>query len=159
MSNRERIIELVRIIRRPGVDSVLDYLNQSTYFTCGCYEHHTEKGGLAQHSLEVYEYMRNHSGGLPAESLVVAALFHDLGKTCESDGREHGARSLDILKACGFELNQNEDIAIGKHHDKAAIGDMFLKSFLGPSPILLVLLSMCDMKSAGQWKNEHPNGI
>ena len=156
MNNKERIIGLVKSVNRQGIDQVIDYLNTSDYFTRGCYEHHTEPGGLAQHALEVYDAMCRHAGSLPPESLVVAALFHDLGKTKPGDGCVHGQRSIAILEGCGFALTDDERDAIANHHDKVTAGVSSLGSFLCEHN-LLGLLSTSDMKSTGRWKEEHSN--
>ena len=149
---RDRILQLLGSIERPGRDAVIKYLMTSNYFKRGCYSHHREYstdatgGGLACHSLEVYDYMLVHAGGLDAESILVAALFHDLGKTRRHDGRGHGARSVDILDECGFPLTDAERIAVGRHHDGTI-------SFL-TCPLRRVL-SLGDCDSTGRWKRAH----
>ena len=145
--HRDRIVAILRGIERPGMDAVIDYLDSSNYFSRGCYGHHKERGGLAQHSIEVYEHMCTHVGGrFPAESIAVVALFHDLGKTRKSDGRGHWTRSLDILDACGFALTDDERTAIGRHHDST------LGFIICP---LRRALSLGDMDSTGRWKRAH----
>ena len=52
---RNRIIEILEGLDRPGTEAVINYLKTSSYFNRGCYGHHKEQGGLAKHSLEVYE--------------------------------------------------------------------------------------------------------
>lgn len=144
--NKNRIVSILRAIDRPGMDAVINYLESSSYFKRDCYNHHKEPGGLAQHSLEVYDYMASHAGSLPVESIAVASLFHDLGKTRRRDGRGHGARSLDILSECGFELTEAERTAIGNHHRK---------SFDFVTCPLRRVLSMGDCSSTGAWKRAH----
>lgn len=144
---KDRILEILRATGRPGVEAVIIYLESSSYFSRGCYGHHKERGGLARHSLEVYDYMLAHADGIPSGSIAVAALFHDLGKTRPGDGRGHGNRSLDILADCGFALTDAERIAIGRHHDKSI-------DFL--TCPLRRLLSLGDMSSTGAWKRAHP---
>ena len=144
---KDRILGILRATGRPGVDAVIAYLESSNYFRRGCYRHHFGNGGLAQHSLEVYDYMTAHAGGHSADSIAVAALFHDLGKTRRSDGRGHGRRSLDILDECGFALTEDERTAIGRHHDRS------LNFLTHP---LRRLLSLGDMYSTGTWKRAHP---
>lgn len=144
---KERIYTILRATGRPGVESVIDYLEKSSYFKRGCYGHHKEYGGLAQHSLEVYEHMLAHAGGLPADSIAVAGLFHDLGKTSRRDGRGHGQRSVDILDRLGFVLTADERTAIGRHHDKS------LDFITCP---LRRVLTLGDMSSTGAWKRSHP---
>ncbi|MBR5550239.1 MAG: HDIG domain-containing protein [Kiritimatiellae bacterium] len=147
---KEEIARLVSALKRPGSAAVLCYIEGSRYFTCGCYSHHMEEGGLAKHSLEVYRFMCRHAGDIPLESVVVAALFHDLGKTRASDGRGHGARSLDILDECGFELKPDERIAIGNHHEKSL--DIITCR-------LRRVLTLGDCASTGRWKQEQGLGL
>jgi putative nucleotidyltransferase with HDIG domain len=144
---KQRIIDTVRTLGRPGTDAVIAYLGRSNYFTRDCYKHHKEDGGLATHSLEVYEHMLAHAGGLPADSIAVVALFHDLGKTRRSDGRGHGRRSLDILDGCGYPLTADERTAIGRHHARS------LDLLTCP---LRRVLTAADCHSTGAWKRAHP---
>lgn len=152
---KDRILGILRAIGRPGTEAVISYLESSSYFKRGCYGHHKERGGLAQHSIEVYDHMVAHAGGLPAESLAVAAFFHDLGKTRRSDGRGHGRRSLDILDGCAFPLTDDERTAIGRHHDRS------LDFVTCP---LRRILSLADCDSTRRWKmarraqDRHHNG-
>lgn len=143
---RNRIIEILEGLDRPGTKAVINYLNTSSYFKRGCYSHHKEQGGLAKHSMEVYEHMMAHAEGLASDSIAVAAFFHDLGKTARRDGRGHGRRSLDILDRLGFELTDDERTAIGRHHD--ASFDFF-------SCPLRRALSVADCSSTGDWKRLH----
>ena len=144
--NKDRILEIVNGLDRPGKDAVLDYLGSSSYFTRGCYNHHRERGGLAAHSLEVYDHMCAHAGSLPPDGIAVAALFHALGKTRRQDGRGHGIISLEILDSCGFPLTRDERLAIGKHH---AVSLDFLTCPLRRA------LSLADSRSTCLWKRAH----
>ena len=144
---RQRIVDTVRFLGRPGTDAVIDYLERSSYFRRGCYSHHREWGGLAAHSLEVYDHMLAHAGGFPADSVAVVALFHDLGKTLRRDGRGHGRRSVDILDGLGYPLTADERTAIGRHHDRS------LDLLTCP---LRRHLTAADCSSTGAWKRAHP---
>jgi len=146
---KQRIIDTVRGLGRPGTDAVIDYLLRSSYFRRGCYSHHREYGGLATHSLEVYDHMLAHAGGFPSDSIAVVALFHDLGKTRRQDGRGHGRRSVDILDECGYELTDDERTAIARHHDTSLAS---LKCALRRH------LSAADCHSTGAWKRAHRTG-
>ena len=146
MTNKEQIFALLRATERPGIENLIRYIDSSNYFSRGCYSHHKERGGLAQHSVEVYNHMRAAGALFPADSVAIVALCHDLGKTRRPDGRGHGVRSLDILSECGVELSAAERTAIGKHHGGGAT------YLVCP---LLATLSLADCASTGAWKSAH----
>lgn len=139
---RRRITGILRAATRPGTEAVIGYLESSSYFRRGCHSHHRERGGLARHSLEVYDHMISHSFGFPADSIAVAALFHDLGKTARRDGRGHGRRSVDILDRLGFTLTDDERTAIARHHDRSVP--------YAACPLRRAL-TLGDRDSAGRW--------
>lgn len=145
-NTKQRIIDTIRSLGRPGTDAVIDYIENSTFFKRGCYSHHKEFGGLATHSIEVYDHMLAHAGAFPIDSIAVVALFHDLGKTRHHDGRGHGCRSVDILDECGFTLTADERTAIGRHHDR---------SFESLRCALRRALTTADCHSTGAWKRAH----
>ena len=145
---KDRIFSILRATERPGIDAVINYLDSSSYFTRGCYKHHKEHGGLAQHSIEVYDHMTKHAGQLfSSDSIAIVALMHDIGKTVRRDGTGHGHRSVRILEGLGFELTPSERKAIGNHHDHNPLD-------YATCPLLCVL-SEGDCNSTGRWKHEH----
>lgn len=148
-TDRERVLEILRATGRPGIEAVINYIESSNYFTRGCYSHHKELGGLARHSLEVYDHMSARAGSIPSDSIAVAALFHDLGKTARRDGTGHGHRSVSVLESLGFELSSAERTAIGNHHDHNPLD-------YAKCP-LLRLLSAGDCSSTGRWKRANPD--
>ena len=145
---KERIINILRATGRPGIEAVVAYLESSNYFTRGCYGHHKEHGGLAAHSLEVYDFMSASAWAFPPDSVAVVALFHDVGKTRRRDGRGHARRSLDILDECGVCLTTDERTAIGRHHEKS-------HDFV-TCPLRRVL-TLGDCYSTGRWKSANPD--
>ena len=85
-ARRAQIIDLLRATNRPDIDKLISYLGASGFFSSpgsakyhGCY-----RGGLAKHSLSVYELLRHHTVRLnlevPEDSIVIAALLHDVCK-------------------------------------------------------------------------------
>ena len=119
---KTKVLDLLSEINRPGIDSVIEFIKTSNYLTTAqCHGHHHREHGLMMHSLEVLDTMLNGNIlGFPRESLIVVALFHDLGKAT-LNGRKigrgmHPARSIAILKKCGFELTPQERGAICNHH-------------------------------------------
>lgn len=89
---REIFNELVfRNIKREGIDNLLEWLEKSGFYSdpASCYHHGNYRGGLCEHSLNVYnqalvEYKkvlgRDDLTGKELESLTIAALFHDVCK-------------------------------------------------------------------------------
>ena len=146
----ESIITILKDIKRPGMDNVIEYMRASNFATASCYSHHTYKGGLVDHSLEVYDLMMKRRGNLNKESVAVCAFFHDLGKTKKAGMKisgHHPKRSVDILKMCDFQLTDAERVAILQHHK------VNCSYFTHP---LRHCLSSSDMSSTGKWKMEHP---
>jgi hypothetical protein len=84
MDNRERIITLWREVNRPGIEDLISFLETSDFFEAPCsINHHLAKvGGLAEHSLNVYELLaeKAHQYGLWLESINISALAHDFCK-------------------------------------------------------------------------------
>ena len=117
-----KVLDLLSEIHRPGIDAVVDFIKSSNYLTTAqCHGHHRRDYGLMMHSLEVLDTMlKGNILGFPRESLIVVALCHDLGKATlngKKIGRGmHPARSIAILKKCGFELTPQERGAICNHH-------------------------------------------
>ena len=150
-----KVLDLLSEIHRPGIDAVVDFIKSSNYLTTAqCHGHHRRDYGLMMHSLEVLDTMlKGNILGFPRESLIVVALFHDLGKATlngQKIGRGmHPARSVAILKKCGFELTPQESSAIYSHHPGS--DPRKLAAALG-NP-LQVLLHAGDCRSTGFDKN------
>lgn len=107
-------------INRPGIDNVIRYLHESTFFNARCYSHHQFRGGLAVHSLGVYKEFEKLDSGLPEDSIRIVSLLHDICKSPHpaydhiGKGR-HGYRSVQLLKALKLKFNIGEYYAIEKH--------------------------------------------
>ena len=120
--NKRRIKELLSFTKREKVGDLIKFLDRSGYFYFyGSYKHHKYKGGLAKHSLEVMEYALKHNEGCDRDSIIIAALLHDLCKTKYNfpkgvEFHGHGTKSLAILKEfIGFPLTEEEELAIRFH--------------------------------------------
>lgn len=91
-SLKEDFKELVcKNIKREGIEKLLEWLDNTSFYTdpASCYFHGNYKGGLCEHSLNVYyasceEYKKvmkkKDLTEQEIESLTIAALFHDLCK-------------------------------------------------------------------------------
>ena len=118
--SKEEILALLQGINRTGIDNILKYLQESTYFTARCHSHHQFRGGLAVHSLGVYKEFEQLNTGLPDDSIRIVSLLHDICKAhhpkYDHIGKSrHGYRSAKLLSALGLKFNIGEYYAIEKH--------------------------------------------
>ena len=144
---KDKVLSLLSEVQRPGIDKLIEFVKTSSYLTdARCHGHHRCKFGLLMHSLEVFDVMiKNNIFGLPRESVILAALCHDLGKA-RMKGRkigngDHWDRSVDILDMCGVALTDTERNAIKYHHRKSLINP------------LKALLNLGDIQSTRLNKN------
>lgn len=85
---RCEIIRLLRQTGREGVEVLINYLNNTDFFTAPASTkyHLAEEGGLAEHSLNVYRSLMNffQKGFFDAvdgyRSIIIVGLMHDLCK-------------------------------------------------------------------------------
>ena len=148
ITKKDRIIALVESLNRTGSHEVASYIQASNFaLKHGGASHHKYRGGLVDHSLEVYQNMKEKASGLniPEDSIIICSIFHDLGKLISQDG--HPSHSLAILDQCGFQLTKDERKAIATHH--SFDGALDLNS-------LQSLLKRSDGKSTDEWKKSHP---
>ena len=143
--NKSKIISLLNSTGRKGMENVVRYLDKNGFFIVPSSRerHHNWKGGLAQHSLGVYERLSKTGEGLPPDSLIIVSLLHDICKTRQLYYDEHGHlhnrhlhipghgyRSVKILENLGLDLKDDERGAIrwhmgGYNIDKSEIRDFF----------------------------------
>jgi hypothetical protein len=95
---KTKILNLWRRVDRPGVDELIEFLETSDFFTapCSTQYHLAKPGGLAEHSLNVFNLLQEKcmsfiatdiSGNgkfkfpkIPNESIIICGLGHDLCK-------------------------------------------------------------------------------
>lgn len=87
MTNKERFIDLCHRVSRDGMESLLNYLESSDFYTApaSARYHGSHVGGLLDHSLNVYDELVRLSKAYPEvtlseETIIVISLFHDLCK-------------------------------------------------------------------------------
>lgn len=144
LTAKERILNLWSSVTRQDPSYFLDWLRDSDFFRAPCSTqfHLAVPGGLARHSLNVYEILENKVSeyGLdyPRESIIMCGLGHDLCKTNfytiekrnkKIDGKwqevdvyvvkdqfpmGHGEKSVSILQDF-FVLTEEEKLAIRWH--------------------------------------------
>ena len=149
--DEKRFCEILDSVGREGTDSFIHYLKKNGFFTApGSVVHHSNwKGGLANHSLKVYDYAMKFreemlqadpslASGLKKESIAVAALLHDICKMDEykmrTDGTPahkptsvyiggHGYKSVILTLIHGYKLEEDELLAIIWHMGAGRIKD------------------------------------
>ena len=87
---KERIIKLLLSTKRDGMASLLTWMEINGFFTSPCStQHHLScEGGLAEHSLNVWNLMTDMADTLLSEeerkemyqSIIICSLLHDIGK-------------------------------------------------------------------------------
>lgn len=83
---KNRIIELLESTQRSGMDELICHMDENGFFEAPCSTryHLSKQGGLAEHSLNVYELMLRLKNLLYPEisddSVVICSLLHDIGK-------------------------------------------------------------------------------
>ena len=154
MTEKERFCELLKSTGRKGIDAVIAGLEQLGFFEAPASTrfHGSEPGGLLRHSLNVYlqivllykaesQILPDLAKKVPPESLVVAALLHDVCKAevykqvekfrKDKDGKwekytaygvdyadfpfGHGEKSVIRLLRWGLEMTDDEMLAIRWH--------------------------------------------
>lgn len=89
MEQKELIADISSALyetKRPGIEKLVFHMLNNGFFEAPCSGsyHLAEEGGLAQHSMNVYDtaYALNIALGYPCEEeeITIAALLHDLGK-------------------------------------------------------------------------------
>ena len=137
MSYKENIEQTLRATGRRGVEHVMAWLDRNRFYEvpASVKFHNNFPGGLAKHSWEVYqEALRQNEllgdQALPADSVALCALLHDVCKTDvyrfspttgrpysnpENYRKGHGLRSVHLLEELGLSLTPDERMAIWWH--------------------------------------------
>ena len=84
--NKKTILGLLKTISRPGMESLIKFLEESDYFTAPASTryHSSYEGGLAQHSLNVCKLFdkkcKDFKIDINNDSILICGLLHDLCK-------------------------------------------------------------------------------
>ena len=84
---KNKIIELLNSTARKDIDKIIKFLESSDFFEAPASTryHGNYKGGLAEHSLNVYEIFKKkneiYDFGLSDDTVKITALLHDICKT------------------------------------------------------------------------------
>lgn len=83
---KEKIITLLKSTKREGIEGLINFLNKSDYFIApSSTTHHCNyEGGLVEHSLNVYELLKEKNAryklGISKDTVIITGLLHDLCK-------------------------------------------------------------------------------
>ena len=133
--NKERILALLRATKRKNIRPLTNWLYDGCQFfeaPASVNKHNVFRGGLAKHSLDVYNAAMelNKSYNLPEDSIVICSLLHDICKHdqyyIDAQGKprskkkmdahlDHGFRSKEIIKSFDIPLSHDEEMAIWWH--------------------------------------------
>ena len=86
---KEEFLRLLRTVNREGIESLIQFLEKSDFFKAPASTrfHGDHEGGLAEHSMKVYEILKhkvaNNIKGIEVleESIILIGLLHDICKT------------------------------------------------------------------------------
>jgi len=93
---KEEVVRLLSSVKRKGMKHFIDSLDELGYFSApASSQHHLSyDGGLAEHSLNVYNHMISiaealdyESLGITKDSIIMSGLLHDFGKA-KFNGKE-----------------------------------------------------------------------
>ncbi len=144
LSPKEKIFKLLRSTKRPGIEGLLRYLLENGFFEspASMYYHNDYRGGLADHSLNVFANLINcyrdiklqiptERGQKPLdiepENLAIAALLHDVCKVGMytgndvngyklTKGRPKGHASLSIERIVRFIKLEELEVMMIRYH-------------------------------------------
>ena len=77
---KEEFLNLLKQINREGMDALIEFLERSDFFEAPASTrfHGNHKGGLLEHSMKVYEILKNKTED--SDSVKIIALLHDICK-------------------------------------------------------------------------------
>ena len=150
MDNKERFVTLCGKIQRDGIEKLMEWIENSDFYTCPASSrfHGAYDGGLLDHSLNVYDELNRILSVYPEiqvseESVVIAALFHDLCKVnmyvTEKRNRKNSAGNWESYDAYTI----NEKFCFGGHGSKSVY---LVQHFIDLSPEEAVAIN-CHMSS------------
>ncbi len=85
---KQKFLELLRQVKREGIEELINFLEKTDFFKAPASTrfHGSYEGGLAEHSLKVYEILKHKVATniepleVPEETIIIVALLHDICK-------------------------------------------------------------------------------
>lgn len=138
MNNKELFLEEINKLERAeycDIDGLLEFLNNSDFFEAPASTnyHGAYQGGLVQHSLNVFECLKNLNNlfqtNYSEDTLRVVALFHDISKAnfyeryimnkkeYKPDGAKHDEQgAFDWVAVPGYKVKEAKDRFLAGDH-------------------------------------------
>lgn len=132
---KAKICDLLRETQRMGVHHLIDYMENSGFFTAPCSTqfHLAEPGGLAEHSLNVFHTASTINtvfrADIPPDSLIISCLLHDLGKCGQFGKPEYSENVLKSGKRSGTKPYEKNKTLLPVDHEvrSVAIASQFIQ--------------------------------
>lgn len=155
MSNKEKFIELLKKVKRDGMDKLIAWLENSTFFTdpASAKYHGDYDGGLCDHSLAVFEeYVKLTGTDYEDEKAIITCLLHDV---CKIGAYKIGFRNVkneqtgQLEKVQVYE-NVDTEFPFGHGEKSVLMISQFIK--LTKEEILMIRWHMGAYESKECWK-------
>lgn len=101
-SVKQQILDILKNVKRKNIESVINFLVEGDFFTAPASTrfHGNFEGGLAEHSLNVYEIFKRKNEiydlGLSEDTVTIVSLLHDI---CKVDFYTVYDKNVNIAKA------------------------------------------------------------
>ena len=150
MDSKEKFLEILKTVNRPGIDKLIEYLQNSSFFIdpASARFHGNYEGGLCEHSLTVYEeYIK--LTNQDDDKAKITCLLHDI---CKIGTYKLGFRNVKedgVWKQVPQYENQDSDLPFG-HGEKSVLMLMhFIK--LTKEEMLMIRWHMGAYESKECW--------
>lgn len=150
MNNKERFVELCLTVKREGINELLRWLEGTDFYDCPASTrfHGAHRGGLLEHSLNVYDELIRLLSAYPEisvsnESVIIAALFHDLCKVNCYKIEKRNRKNESGKWECYDAYITDESFCFGGHGSKSLY---LISHFIKLSPEEAVAIN-CHMSS------------
>jgi hypothetical protein len=152
MENKQRFILLLNSTNRDGIGNLLNWLETTDFYEAPASTrfHGSYKGGLLQHSLNVYDELKRLLSAYPEietseDSIIIAALLHDLCKVNMYDVEQRNRKVNGAWESYDCFVH-NEKFCYGGHGSKSVY---IARNFIRLAPEEAVAIN-CHM---GSWED------
>lgn len=124
---KDRIISILKETKRDGIEDLIEAMEDGGFFESPCSgAHHLSKeGGLAEHSLNVYENMVGlrlaFNSYIPADSVKICAILHDLGKMGDYGKPNYVENILKSGRSAAKPYKTNPELLYVPHEIKSVV--------------------------------------